>query len=234
MEASPRRSHSRGAESTSTMSDHQTQEKKLRDVVVSLSKKLKAAETNEFVYTYRLPQEYHDKAPLTVLQMMHQRGMFSAAKPEDLAKLMRELNRMDLVQTVQDELIKKKARKKAKATDSAVVTGSQSPSLSASTQAKLEVSDIQSRITSEALNQSLETVKETPQLKRVEEVLLQAKHQANHLCSLIKYAQELHDLYVNPGAVSQGNGNTLYCKLSTLIILMLYRYKTPSATANSQ
>lgn len=184
------------------------QEKKLRDVVVSLSKKLNAAETNEFVYTYRLPQEYNGKAPLTVLQTMHQRGLFSATKPEELAKLMKELNRMDLVQTVQDELIKKKTRKKAKPADSA---GSQSPSVSASMQAKLEVSDIQSHITAKALNQTLEMVKETPQLKRLEEVLLKAKHEANQLCSLIKHAQELYDLYAKPGTAPQGNGNTLYC-----------------------
>lgn len=186
------------------------QEKKLREVVVSLSKKLQDAETNEFVYTYNLPQEYKDKAPLTVLQIMHQRGFFSVAKPDDLAKLMKELNRMDLVQTVQDELIKKRMRKKAKANaqlDSAAV---QSLSLSASTQAKLEVTDIQSRITLDALNQTLEMMKETPQLKPLEDALMKAKHQANELCSLIKYARGLHHQLVNPGTVPQGNGNSVY------------------------
>ena len=184
----------------------QLQEKDFRTVVVSVSDKLTEAETNALVYTYSLPSEYKDKKPLIVLQLMHNRDVFSVAKPDGLASLMKELNRMDLVKMVKDHIRKNasKQRRGSKSraqpqstasTESGAVPFSarSDHSLFASLQAKLEVTDIQSRITTSALGQSLEMVKRTP-LKRVEEIMQEAKIHADQLHRLIVRAQRLYQL----------------------------------------
>jgi hypothetical protein len=170
------------------------QEKEFRGVVVSLSEALKEKETNILVYTHCLPMEYNDKKPLTVLQLMHNRDLFSATNPDRLATLMKEINRIDLAKIV--EKYTRKTRKGAKSRtqlDSATAAADVDSSLFVSLQAKLEVTSIQSVITAKALDEALKTVKTTP-LKRVEEIMQDAKAQADKLRNLVSRAQRLYHL----------------------------------------
>jgi hypothetical protein len=170
------------------------QEKEFRGVVVSLSEALKEKETNILVYTHCLPMEYNDKKPLTVLQLMHNRDLFSATNPDRLATLMKEINRIDLAKIV--EKYTRKTRKGAKSRtqlDSATAAADVDSSLFVSLQAKLEVTSIQSDITAKALEETLKTVKATP-FKRVEEIVQDAKVLSDKLRNLVLRAQHLYHL----------------------------------------
>ena len=195
------------------------QEKEFRGVVVSLSESLVVEETNKLVYTNSLPIEYSDKKPLTVLQLMHNRDLFSATKPDRLATLMKEINRLDLAKNV--EKYARKTRKGAKSRTqldsgtAAADVGSDS-SLFVSLQAKLEVTSIQSDITAKALDEALKTVKAT-HFKRVEEIVQEAKAQADRLRNLISRAQ---GLYYLSGSTPQSNGNK-HCTNDTCTYILL-------------
>ena len=59
-------------------------EREFRRLVLQLAD----TETNKLVYIYDLPREYKDKQPHVVLELIHNWHLFSASKPENLAKLM--------------------------------------------------------------------------------------------------------------------------------------------------
>ena len=169
------------------------QEKEFRGMVVSLSDALIERETNILVYTHGLPKEYNDKKPLTVLQLMHNRDLFSATTPECLITFMKEINRIDLAKIV--EKYTRKTRKGAKfrtQLDSGTAAADVE-SLFVSLQAKLEVTSIQSDITAKALEETLKTVKATP-FKRVEEIVQDAKVLSDKLRNLVLRAQHLYHL----------------------------------------
>ena len=189
------------------------QEREFRGVVVSLSEALVERETNILVYTHSLPIEYNDKKPLIVLQLMHNRDFFSATKPDCLATLMKEINRLDLVKIV--EKYARKTRKGAKSRTQlhSGTAAADVETLFVSLQAKLEVTSIQSVITTKALDEALKTVKATP-FKRVEEIVRDAKVQADKLRNLVSRAQHLYHL---SRSTPQSNGNTF-----TVIILLVY------------
>ena len=175
------------------------QEKEFRAMVVFLSHALIERETNILVYTHCLPMEYNGKKPITVLQLMHNRDLFSATNPDRLSTLMKEINRIDLAKIV--EKYTRKTRKGAKSRTQ--VAADVDSSLFVSLQAKLEVTSIQSDITAKALDEALKTVKTTP-LKRVEEIMQDAKAQADKLRSLVSRAQSLYHL---SRSTPQSNGN---------------------------
>ena len=185
------------------------QEKKFRDIVVSLSEALTESETNILVYTHSLPEEYNNKKPLVVLQLMHNRDLFSAAKPDRLATLMKEINRMDLAIIVEKYIQKTQKRVKphAQLKSSTSVTDVESDlSLFVRVQAKLEVTSIQTDIIAMALDEALKTVSTSSSLKRVEEIMQDAKVQTEKLCRLVSHAQDLSR------STPQSNGNN-YCIL---------------------
>ena len=194
------------------------QEKEFRGVVVSLSESLGVEEMNKLVYTNSLPIEYNDKRPLTVLQLMHNRDLFSATKPDRLVTLMKEINRQDLA-----KIVEKYARKTRKGTKSraqldsgtAVAEVESDSSLFVSLMAKLEVTSIQSDITGKALDETLKTVKATP-LKRVEEIVQDAKAQADKLRNLVLRAQHLYHL---SRSTPQSNGN-IFTAMHILLLLL--------------
>ena len=172
------------------------QEKEFRGMVVSLSDALIERETNILVYTHGLPKEYNDKKPLTVLQLMHSRDLFSATTPECLITFMKEINRIDLAKIV--EKYTRKTRKGAKSrtqldSGTAAADVESDSSLFVSLQAKLEVTSIQSDITAKALEETLKTVKATP-FKRVEEIVQDAKVLSDKLRNLVLRAQHLYHL----------------------------------------
>ena len=175
-------------------------EKEFRKLVLSLSQELVVAETDQIAYLYHLPLEYSGKQPLTVLQLMHNRDIFSAAKPDGLATVMKDVNRMDLVKLVKD-YAKQRKTSKSQPNDKSSTLDESDPSFHTSLQAKLEVADIQSTITADSLARALDMVKRT-QLKRVEEIMQEAKTHSDRLSNLLKRAQTLYRLAIAAGSGS--------------------------------
>jgi len=178
-------------------------EKEFRKLVLSLSQELVVAETDRIVYLYQLPLEYRGKQPLTVLQLMHNRDIFSATKPDGLANVMKDVNRMDLVKSVKDYARSTKQRKtsKSRPNEKSSTLDESDPSFHTSLQAKLEVADTQSTITADSLARALDMVKGT-QLKRVEEIMQEAKTHSDRLSNLLKRAQTLYRLAIAAGSGS--------------------------------
>lgn len=168
-------------------------EKEFRQMVLSLSDKLNKKDTNSIVYLYDLPKAYVDKEPLTVLELMQNRDLFSATKPDGLARLMKEINQDALVKCVEKYI--KKTRKIGGKHRATLETESD-PSIMLSLQAKLEVTKIQSVITASALKQSLEMVKSTP-LMRVKEIIKEANEVGDKLCALVNHAQVIYHCNIN-------------------------------------
>ena len=175
------------------------QEKEFRQMVLSLSEKLTKKDTNNVVYLYELPKAYEDKEPLYVLELMQNRDLFSATKPDGLARLMKEIKQDALAKFVEKNI--KKPRRKYRPT----LETESDPSIRLSLQAKLEVTKIQSVITANALKQSLEMVKSTD-LKRVREILKEASDVADKLCGLVKHAQGIYQCSINQPSL-KGNIN---------------------------
>lgn len=163
------------------------QEKEFRQTVLSLSDKLTKKDTNNIVYLYQLPKDYQDREPLTVLELMQNRDLFSAAKPDGLAKLLKEIHQDALVKIVEKYKKSRKGAGKCQVT----MEAESDPSLTLSLHAKFEVTRIQSVITATAVKQSLEMVKKTP-FKRVSEIVKEANDMADKLCALVKHAQAIY------------------------------------------
>lgn len=199
-------------------------EKEFRKLVLSLSQQLVVAETNQIVYLYHLPLEFSGKQPLTVLQSMHSRDIFSANKPDGLANAMKEVNRMDLVKLVKDYTRNTKQRRTSKLRPNSDKTSAlpdeSEPSFHTSLQAKLEVADIQSTITADSLARALDMVKGT-QLKRVEEIMLEAKTCSDRLSKLLKRAQTLYRLSA-AGSGSTDEETPAQQPNSTLLTMITY------------
>ena len=104
---------------------------------------------NKLVYICKLPPQYKDKQPLVVLESMHNSGIFSAAKLDNFARLLKEIKRDDLSRTVEKYSKTKKTRKTcAKACAKARTSSPEAdPSLTTSSLATFEVFNIQSKIT---------------------------------------------------------------------------------------
>lgn len=161
-------------------------EREFRDMVVTLSEDLTDTETNKLVYKYSLPRDYKDKQPLVVLELMHGRDFFSSSKPENLAKIMKDLKRVDLAKTVEKHV--KKARKsgsKSRATST--------ESDSSLIQAKCEVTRIQSKITTQVLGQLMKVTSSGGVAETVQKANYNVKNLVDELQCLLQHAQKLHD-----------------------------------------
>jgi hypothetical protein len=154
------------------------QEREFRVFILSLAESLTDTETNKLVYISELPKEYKDKQPLIVLESMHNRGLFSASKTNNLAKFLKDIKRVDLSRTV-DKYAKKTKKAGAKSRATSLEPPEADPSLAASLEATLGVLSIQSKITADVMDQ----VMRSPQ--RLNELEAGAKRKA---------AEDLHRL----------------------------------------
>ena len=173
------------------------QEKEFRELVVSLSENVTDTETNKLVYTHCLPKEFKDKQPLVVLELMHDRDLFSSSKPEKLANILKDIKRINLAKMV--EKYAKKARRKTGQKSRSTSTEADSSVL----QAKLEVSHIQSNITAQVLDQCMAMAKVTP-LQHVPTADL--KNLTDDLQRLLQKARQLHDQLLT--ATQQASGES--------------------------
>ena len=164
------------------------QEREFRRLVLHLADHLTDTETNKLVYIYDLPTAYKDKQPLIVLELMHNWNLFSASKPGSLAKIMKEIKRVDLAKTVEKHA--KKTRKSGTKSRSASLEHEADPSFISSLQAKLEVLSIQSSISAHVVDQFLEMVRPTS-MQRLKEVVEEAKFHVDTFRWLSKSAQVL-------------------------------------------
>ena len=172
-----------------------TQESEFRRLVLYLADHLTDTETNKLVYIYDLPREYKDKQPLIVLELMHNWDLFSASKPDSLAKIMKDIKRVDLAKAVEKHA--KKTRKAgAKSRAAAGLKPEADPSFLSSLQAKLEVLSIQSSIGAHVVDDILEMVRPTS-MQRLKEVVEEIKSHVENFRWLSKSAQVLLDIQPN-------------------------------------
>ena len=82
------------------MSDSQAYE--YRAFLLQISDKLSQEDSKKIAYLEDLPVEMESKPPLTVLTQLEMRGKVSASRPDDLAKILKKIERHDLAKKVKD------------------------------------------------------------------------------------------------------------------------------------
>ena len=147
--------------------------KDFRRFIVSVAQQMSHQESEMLRWMYELPVQFKGTPPLTVLQRMESQGLFSADKPEKLADVLKDINRMDLAKKAKDYAKGSKRGKKLYQDGDTVQREDQLVTLTAN----FEVALIQMKIMLEQLERVRQGVVEAQQ-KRVEEIISCAREDA--------------------------------------------------------
>ncbi len=82
------------------MSDSQAYE--YRAFLLQISDKLSQEDSKKIAFLEDLPSDMESKPPLTLLMQLEMRGRVSASRPDDLAKILKKIERLDLAKKVKD------------------------------------------------------------------------------------------------------------------------------------
>ena len=160
--------------------------KEFRRVMYEVAQQLSLPESDMLVWMHSLPVAFKGKPPLTVLAQMESMGQFSASKPDGLADVLRDINRVDLAKKAK-EFTKNAKRKKNRELSSAVQLEEH---LHITLLANYEVTLLQTKILVEQLERLREGVAEA-QTKKEEEAICSAKVKATELQKIIQHAADL-------------------------------------------
>lgn len=82
-----------------------------KSCIVDVAASLSQEETDTIVYLQDMPRSYRNSSPLEILWQLETAGVFSIYKIEGLIQILREINRIDLVQKVHHYTAKKRRKR---------------------------------------------------------------------------------------------------------------------------
>ena len=157
-----------------------------RAFLIQVSDGLLQKDLDGIVFLQELPAGLAKESPLNVLVQLEMRGIISATKPEDLAKLLKEIGRHDLAKKVRDFA---KKQRKGRSTISHIQRLDQ---LAVNLSASLKLTLIQCKILLEQVENVKEEAEALSGFKRVEEVVAEAQTLiSEHLQRKLMYASRL-------------------------------------------
>ena len=159
-----------------------------RAFLIQVSDGLLQKDLDGIVFLQELPAGLAKESPLNVLVQLEMRGIISATKPEDLAKLLKEIGRHDLAKKVRDFA---KKQRKGRSTISHVHI-QRLDQLAVNLSANLKLTLIQCKILLEQVENVKEEAEALNGFKRVEEVVAEAQTLiSEHLQRKLMYASRL-------------------------------------------
>ena len=155
--------------------------KDFRILLFQLDEKLNALDIEGIVYIEDLPAEFHGQSALKVLLKLEMTGRISATNPQSLEKVLKNVNRMDLVKKVKDF-----SRSQRKRHNTASTKAEHVRSLTLS--AVLEETGMQMRLLLDQLEHLRKTAREMGP-KSVEMIVSEAQEDAELLEKKLLYAK---------------------------------------------
>ena len=157
--------------------------KDFRILLFQLDEKLNAHDIEGIVSIEDLPAEFNGQSALKVLLKLEMTGRISAAKPQSLEDVLKDINRIDLVKKVKD--FSRSQKKSSKRHNTASATAEERiRTLSAN----LEVTRVQMRLLLDQLEHLRKTAQETGP-KSVEMLVSEAQEDAELLEKKLLYAK---------------------------------------------
>ena len=174
---------------TPNMSSGDPATKEFRLFLLSVANKLKGEESDTLCWLNDLPVQLKGTSPLTVLQEMEALDLFSVSKPERLAKILKDINRIDLAKKVTDYVKTRSSKRKKKVI-------AQSEDHHTTLIANLKVALIHTEITIAQLERVQETLmleahQSICQIREVEELIRDAKGDAESIQRRLEEATRL-------------------------------------------
>jgi hypothetical protein len=185
------------------MSDSQAYE--YRAFLLQIADKLSQEDSKKIAFLEELPSDMGSKPPLTLLMQLEMRSRVSASRPDDLAKILKKIERLDLAKKVKDFVKQQKKGRPTVQSDLNQRCDHATMKLNAS----LHVTLLQCEILLQQVANLREEAEKLDGYKRVEEVVAEAQTIAEKFQRKLQYASKF--VQEEQGFCREQNGDSNPC-----------------------